>query len=1030
MLAGAAFADNGDSGSRRAAAESIGHARHPTVAMDIEKIINSVVARFIGTKHERDVKRIQPTVAAINALEPEMKSLSDADFAARTAALKADIAKRLERADPASKDYKDQLQAAVEPALVPAFALVREAGRRTLGMRHFDVQLIGGIVLHQGKIAEMKTGEGKTLVATLPAYLNSLAGRGVHIVTVNDYLARRDAEWMSPIYKLLGLTVGVIVHDLDDSQRRAAYGADITFGTNNEFGFDYLRDNMKYDLKDCVQRGHQFCIVDEVDSILIDEARTPLIISGPAEESTDKYYRIDKIIPKLIQDIDYTVDEKQRTATLTEEGVSKCERLLSLGNLYDPANIEAIHHVYQALRAHTLYKKDVDYVVKDGEVVIVDEFTGRQMPGRRWSDGLHQAVEAKEGVKIERENQTLATITFQNYFRMYKKLSGMTGTAETEAPEFDKIYKLEVVAIPTNKTLIRLENPDVVYRTEREKFEAAVDGIIQEDGTKVGGIRQYYESGQPVLVGSISIEKSEKIAELLKKSGIPHQVLNAKQHEREAKIISQAGRKGAVTVSTNMAGRGTDILLGGNPEAMTRELFLKNKLAIPYAPAGSVIGATNAPNTETPGEADAAVGASGGGTATAVADVAAPASHTVPMVLFQQEGKIFQVPLDQWKPIFDQFADQCRAEHDEVIAMGGLHILGTERHEARRIDNQLRGRAGRQGDPGSSRFFLSLEDDLLRIFGGERVKAMMHWLGMTEGVPIESKLISKRIENAQMAVEAQNFEARKHLLEYDDVMNKQRETIYSMRRSVLEGADQKEFVLERGEEIALDLVDTFCPREQHPGNWNATQFSNEVLNQFGIDVKAVGLDLATLNHDQLGDALAEKVIERYEEKEKLFGAQMMRWLERRILLDIVDGQWKDHLLTLDHLKEGIGLRGYGQKDPLVEFKKEAFTLFEDMMGRIDTEAVRFLFLVRPAEGERPAEPSGGPQDGPPRPKPLEIQQRIERRQQRTQQNLQYQAGPAQAEAPKPVRAGAKVGRNDPCPCGSGKKYKKCHGATA
>ena len=591
---------------------------------------------------------------------------------------------------------------------MPAFATAREAGRRTLGMRHFDVQLIGGMVLHQGKIAEMKTGEGKTLVATLGAYLNALTGKGVHIVTVNDYLARRDAEWMGPIYKMLGLTVGVIVHDLDDAQRRAAYAADITYGTNNEFGFDYLRDNMKYDLKDCVQRGHQFAIVDEVDSILIDEARTPLIISGPAEESTDKYYRIDKIIPKLIRDIDYTLDEKLRTATLTEEGVAKCERLLNLGNLYDPANMDINHHVYQALRAHALFEKDVDYVVKDGEMVIVDEFTGRQMPGRRWSDGLHQAVEAKEGVKIERENQTLATITFQNYFRMYKKLSGMTGTAETEAPEFDKIYKLEVVAIPTNKNLIRIENPDVVYRTEKEKFEAAVNGIIQEDGTKAGGIRQYFESGQPVLVGSISIEKSEKIAELLKQARIPHQVLNAKQHEREAKVIAQAGRKGAVTVSTNMAGRGTDILLGGNPEAMTRDYCLKEKLAMPYLPAGSVIGA--APGTETPAQADAVVAGS----------YRKRRRRTPAMVLFQQEGKIFQVPLDQWKPLYDQFAAQCKAEHDEVVAMGGLHILGTERHEARRIDNQLRGRAGRQGDPGSSRFFLSLEDDLLRIFGGEK----------------------------------------------------------------------------------------------------------------------------------------------------------------------------------------------------------------------------------------------------------------------------------------------------------------------
>ncbi|MFZ0738457.1 MAG: preprotein translocase subunit SecA [Candidatus Acidiferrales bacterium] len=999
--------------------------------MEVDRIIDTVVARFIGTKHERDVKRIMPTVLAINALEPEMKALSDADFLARTAALKADIAKRLENADPKDKNYKDRLQEALEPSLIPAFALVREAGRRTLNMRHFDVQLIGGIVLHEGKIAEMKTGEGKTLVATLPAYLNALAGRGVHIVTVNDYLARRDAEWMSPIYKLLGLTVGVIVHDLDDTQRRAAYAADITFGTNNELGFDYLRDNMKYDLRDCVQRSHQFCIVDEVDSILIDEARTPLIISGPAEESTDKYYRIDKIIPKLILDIDYTLDEKLRTATLTEEGVSKCERLLGLGNLYDPENIEAIHHVYQALRAHTLYEKDVDYVVKEGEVVIVDEFTGRQMPGRRWSDGLHQAVEAKEGVKIERENQTLATITFQNYFRMYKKLSGMTGTAETEAAEFYKIYKLDVVAIPTNKTLIRLENPDVVYRTEREKFEASVEGIIQEDGTKVGGIRQYYESGQPVLIGSISIEKSEKIAELLKKAGIPHAVLNAKQHEREAKVIAQAGRRGAVTVSTNMAGRGTDILLGGNPEAMTREHFLKNRLAIPYAPVGAVIGAEPA-NTETPAQADANGSASGGGTATATTTtaLAAPAS-IVPMVLFQQEGKIFQVPLDQWKPVYDQFAEQCRAEHDEVVAMGGLHILGTERHEARRIDNQLRGRAGRQGDPGSSRFFLSLEDDLLRIFGGERVKAMMHWLGMTEGVPIESKLISKRIENAQKAVEAQNFEARKHLLEYDDVMNKQRETIYALRNEVLEGADQKDNVLGRAENIAMDLVETYCPRDQHPGQWNTTQFSNEILNQYGLDAKSAGIDFTRLNHDQLADLFIAKIKERYEEKENLFGAQVMRWLERRILLDIVDAQWKDHLLTLDHLKEGIGLRGYGQKDPLVEFKKEGFTLFEDMMDRIDTEAVRFLYLVRPAEGEKAPVPAGGAQPAAaPRPRQLAIQQSIERRQQRQQQNLQYQSGPAQAEAPKPVRAGAKVGRNDPCPCGSGKKFKKCHGANA
>jgi preprotein translocase subunit SecA len=956
--------------------------------MKVETIIDNVVARFIGTKHERDIKKIQPRVDAINALAPEFEAMSDADLLAKTVELRAVVQEKLKEAtsdDPEyrrSWEYKNLVNAALDLVLEPAFAAVREAGRRTLSMRHFDVQLIGGIVLHQGRIAEMKTGEGKTLVATLPAYLESLAGRGVHIVTVNDYLARRDAEWMAPIYKALGLTVGVIVHDLDDVQRRAAYGADITYGTNNEYGFDYLRDNMKYDLEQCVQRGHRFAVVDEVDSILIDEARTPLIISGPSEEAADKYYRIDKIIPKLIQEIDYTVDEKQRTATLTEEGVSKCERLLGLPNLYDPQHIETIHHVYQGLRAHTLYKRDVDYVVKNGEVIIVDEFTGREMPGRRWSDGLHQAVEAKEGVKIERENQTLATITFQNYFRMYSKLSGMTGTAETEAAEFHKIYGLDVCAIPTNRELRRHEFHDVVYRTEAEKFTAVVNGILQEDGSYEHGVRQLHESGQPVLLGTISIEKSEQLAEHLKKAGIPHQVLNAKQHEREAKVIAQAGRKGSVTVSTNMAGRGTDILLGGNPEAMTREYFLKNKLAIPHAAAAAVIG------SEEPG------------------GVAPPN-----MVLFQIEGKIFEVPLDQWKPIYDEFQLQCRAEHDEVVALGGLHILGTERHEARRIDNQLRGRAGRQGDPGSSRFFLSLEDDLLRIFGGERVKALMFRLGMTEGVPIESRLISKRIENAQMAREAQNFEARKHLLEYDDVMNKQRETIYSIRRSALEGKDQKQYAMGIAEELAMEIVSNNCPANEHPDKWNTTLLAGEVLAQFGLDIKAVGIDPTTMTHAELSDALVTAVKQRYEDKEAQFGSDMMRWLERRVILDRVDTQWKDHLLTLDHLKEGIGLRGYGQKDPLVEFKREAFTLFEDLMGRIDAETVRYLFLLQPA-------------------KPEEQAKEIERRQRRQQQQMQYQAGAAQAEAPKPVRTGAKIGRNDPCPCGSGKKFKKCHGQAA
>jgi preprotein translocase subunit SecA len=993
--------------------------------MEVAQVLDRVVAKFIGTKHERDIKKLQPLVAAINAQEAEVQALSDEQLKERFAALRTIVQEQLKDSDPDEPAYKEDLRRALDGVMVSAFALAREAGRRFLKMRHFDVQLIGGMVLNDGKIAEMKTGEGKTLVATLPAALNALAGRGVHIVTVNDYLARRDAEWMSPLYKALGLTVGVIVHDLDDVQRRAAYAADLTYGTNNEFGFDYLRDNMKYDLASCVQRGHQFAIVDEVDSILIDEARTPLIISGPSEESTDKYFKIDKIIPKLIQEIDYTLDEKHRTATLTEEGVSKCERLLSLGNLYDPAHMETIHHVYQALRAHTLYKRDVDYVVKDGEVIIVDEFTGRQMPGRRWSDGLHQAVEAKEGVKIERENQTLATITFQNYFRMYKKLSGMTGTAETEAAEFGKIYNLDVVVIPTNRALIRIENKDVVYRTEREKFEAVVNGILQEDNTLAHGIRQYNERGQPVLVGTISIEKSETIAELLKKHGIPHQVLNAKQHERESRIVAQAGRKGAVTVATNMAGRGTDILLGGNPESMTREHFLKNKLAMPYAAAPAVIGAESS-------------------------DGNAPQPAT-PMVLFQHEGKIFQVPQEQWKPVYEQFSVQCKAEHDEVVALGGLHILGTERHEARRIDNQLRGRAGRQGDPGSSRFFLSLEDDLMRIFGGERVKQLMFRLGMTEGVPIESGMISSRIETAQKSVEAQNFDARKHLLEYDDVMNKQRETIYAIRRSALEGKDQRDYVLGIAEDVARELVDRYCPREQHPGQWNIAPFLAEVNSQFGIDAKVAGADPTTLNHDQLSDAIAEAVKNRYAEKEQQFSPDLLRWLERRIILDVVDTQWKDHLLSLDHLKEGIGLRGYGQKDPLVEFKKEAFILFEDMMARIDNETVRYLFHVQIQQGEAPPQQPREPAPEPPRHRPPsaiaaaasaaaraeeaparlpDFARALERKQERQQKDLQFQTGAAQAEAPKPVRAGAKVGRNDPCPCGSGKKYKKCHGANA
>src|SRR5438067_6190915 len=787
---------------------------------------------------------MRPVLEQMNALEPEMQRLTDAELRAKSEQFRRRIQERLaalpaDEQDPsaAEKLQRATLKEALEEILPEAFAVVREAGRRTLNMRHFDVQLIGGMVLHQGKIAEMKTGEGKTLVATLPVYLNALAGRGVHVVTVNDYLAKRDSEWMGKLYTFLGLTVGVIVHELNDDERRRAYAADVTYGTNNEFGFDYLRDNMKFDLKDCVQRGHHYAIVDEVDSILIDEARTPLIISGASEESTDKYQRVDRIIPQLtrgeeirkLDEVtytgDYTVDEKHKNILVTDDGWEQVEKALGNGNIADPENWDLKHHVETAVKAHALYHRDVEYVVKDGEVIIVDEFTGRQMPGRRWSDGLHQAVEAKEGVKIERENQTLATITFQNYFRMYKKLSGMTGTAETEAAEFGKIYNLDVTVIPTNRTLIRIEAPDVVYRTEKEKFEAVVNGILQEDNSLANGIRHYHERGQPVLVGTISIEKSEAIAELLKKSGIPHQVLNAKQHERESRVVAQAGRKGAVTVATNMAGRGTDILLGGNPEQMTRDHFLKSKLAMPYAAAPAVIGADPA---------------SGNGDQPAV-----------PMVLFQNEGKIFQVPADQWKPMYDQFAEQCKAEHDEVVALRGLHILGTERHEPRRIDNQLRGRAGRQGDPGSSRFFLSLEDDLMRTFGGERIKALMFRLGMTEGVPIESGLISRRIETAQKSVEAQNFDARKHLLEYDDVMNKQRETIYAIRRSALEGKDQRDYVLQIAEDVVRELVETYCPREQHPDQWNNMQFAAETNAQFGVDMKTAGADLGALGIDEL-----------------------------------------------------------------------------------------------------------------------------------------------------------------------------------
>src|SRR5437667_8562141 len=864
------------------------------------------LGKVIGTKNERELKRLQGRVEQINALEPEMEKLSDADFPARTAQFKERLAKG----------------ETLDDILPEAFAVCREAGRRALAMRHFDVQLIGGMVLNQGKISEMKTGEGKTLVATLPVYLNALSGRGVHVVTVNDYLAKRDSEWMGKLYRFLGLSVGVIVHELDDEQRRDAYAADVTYGTNNEFGFDYLRDNMKFDLKDCVQRGHNFAIVDEVDSILIDEARTPLIISGASEESTDKYYRVNRIIPKLEKgeeiDVapgepkqlsgDYVVDEKHKTITVSDEGWEKVEQLLGIGNIADPENWDLKHHVETAIKAHALYRRDVEYVVKDGEVIIVDEFTGRLMPSRRWSDGLHQAIEAKENVKIERENQTLATITFQNYFRMYKKLAGMTGTAETEAAEFDKIYKLEVMVIPTNRPLLRVENADIVYRTEKEKYFAVSDEI-----------KKIHDEGRPVLVGTTSIEKSERLSELLKKKNLRHVVLNAKFHEKEAEIVAQAGRKAAVTIATNMAGRGTDILLGGNPEFMTKQEALKKGIAAPFK--------EDQPRLQEG------------------------------ITLFYYQGQEFSMSTAQWNELFQRHQQLTNAEHDEVVSVGGLHILGTERHEARRIDNQLRGRAGRQGDPGSSRFYLSLEDDLMRIFAREWVSRLLQRLGMEEGIPIQSRLITRPIAAAQTAVEAQNFEARKHLLEYDDVMNKQREAVYGLRRQLLEGVDQKQLIVEDYVEAILgDLLDQYAPAAKHPDEWDFAALKNQIFTRFGVDLAAEGVTLEKLNRSELGDAIFQKLRERYDAKEKLLGPDAMRYHERMIMLSILDQQWKDHLLNMDHLKEGIGLRGYAQHDPLVEYKRESFDMFEAMMQRFQEHTVRYLYLMQVVEREAPARP--------------------------------------------------------------------------
>jgi preprotein translocase subunit SecA len=1006
-------------------------------------LINTLVAKVFGTKNEREVKRLLPQVEAINALEPAMKKLSDAELRAKTDDFRQRVKDRLARiadepeADPdrvkqIEADRDAALKEVLDELLVEAFAVAREASWRALNMRHFDVQLIGGMVLHSGKIAEMKTGEGKTLVATLPVYLNALSGRGVHVVTVNDYLAKRDSEWMGKLYTFLGLTVGVIVHDLDDDERREAYAADVTYGTNNEFGFDYLRDNMKFDLKDCVQRVHNYAIVDEVDSILIDEARTPLIISGASEESTDKYDRVNRIIPKLekgeevdvppgepkIYTGDFVVDEKHKNITVTDEGWEKVEKLLGIGNIADPENWDLKHHVETAVKAHALYRRDVEYVVKtkednprEKEVVIVDEFTGRMMPGRRWSDGLHQAIEAKESVKIERENQTLATITFQNYFRMYRKLAGMTGTAETEAPEFDKIYKLEVVVIPTNKTLLRVENPDVVYRTEKEKYFAAADEI-----------QRLYESGQPVLVGTTSIEKSERLSELLKKKGIKHVVLNAKYHEREAEIVAQAGRKGMVTIATNMAGRGTDILLGGNPEFIAKQESVKKGLAQPLRAAQ--------------GKVDAGI-------------------DDANMTKWYYGGNEYAVPTAQWNEVLNRYKGQTDAEHGDVVAAGGLHIFGTERHEARRIDNQLRGRAGRQGDPGSSRFYLSLEDDLMRIFAKEWVSNLLQRLGMEEGIPIESRMITKRIEAAQKAVEAQNFEARKHLLEYDDVMNKQREAVYGLRRSLLEGLDQKDLILEDYVSGILgDLIDQFCPVKAHVDDWDVKGLKDGIFTRSGVDIYAEGIKPETLNRQELGDAIFDKLKERYAAKEQIIGPEAMRYHERMIMLSVLDSLWKDHLLNMDHLKEGIGLRGYGQHDPLVEYKRESFDMFEEMMKRFQEQTVQYLYLMQILE--RPPEGSVGPEGGPGGPHgqspdasvPVlrsggggngrpprqvatsvdDLEESFQRKKRRELEQARMAGGGEQRTVQQVVRGAEKVGRNDPCPCGSGKKYKKCHGA--
>ncbi len=874
-------------------------------------MINSVLSKVFGTSNERAVKKMQPLLDQINAVEPSLVHLTDDELRGKTLEFKKRIADRIEGLTDKDEIYAAE-QAALDELLPEAFAVVREGGKRAVSMRHFDVQMLGGAVLHQGKIAEMRTGEGKTLVATLPCYLNALAGRGVHVVTVNDYLAKRDAEWMGKIYGFLGLTVGVIVHNLDDRERRAAYAADITYGTNNEFGFDYLRDNMKFELSDLVQRGQYHAIVDEVDSILIDEARTPLIISGPTDQTTDKYERVNVIIPQLelgefTETIDektytgdYTVDEKSRSITVTDEGWEKVEGLLGIGNIADPENWDLKHHVETAIKAHSLYKRDVEYVVKDGEIIIVDEFTGRLMPGRRWSDGLHQSVEAKEGVQVRKEDQTLATITFQNYFRLYKKLSGMTGTAETEAAEFDKIYKLEITVIPTNRQMKRIEHQDVVFRTAKEKYFAVADEIARLNALK-----------QPVLVGTTSIEKSELLSNILKQKSIRHVVLNAKFHEREAEIVAQAGRLGMVTIATNMAGRGTDILLGGNADFMARQELAKS------------------------GTAKALSAVEG-----EIEPVAGPGNFR-----FYYSNQEYETTQAKWDETLARYQTDTQQDHAAVLEAGGLHIIGTERHESRRVDNQLRGRAGRQGDPGDSRFYLSLEDDLMRIFAKEWVGTLLQRMGMQEGEPIESGMITNRIAGAQKAVETQNFESRKHVLEYDDVMNKQREAVYGLRHSLLEGIDQKELILEDYVTSELsNILDADAPANVHPDQWKIDEMRTKLNDLFGTEFPEI--DPTTLNRHELGEALFSALKERFEVKETILTPDTLRYHERVVMLTVLDGLWKDHLLQMDHLKEGIGLRGYAQQDPLVAYKRESFEMFEVMMSRFQQDTLRNLFRMQ------------------------------------------------------------------------------------